>query len=183
MDKFICKHCGFSLTIKKSSDTQIIKISTPTEFINATKNDDNVEYDISLEKSTLETYMTKKTFKPDEKVRLLNLYIQMAETKRSVTKYVLKCSTCGSEYPLLPETIIYSLNFKKQQSIFNDVILDLKLYDPTLPRTKDYICTNSECPTHLKTFDQTQKEAVFYRAEGSYHLKYACLCCKTNWLV
>jgi hypothetical protein len=183
MDKFICKHCGFSLTIKKSSDVKIIKITTPTEFINATKNEDNVEYDISLEKSTLETFLTKKHTKTDEKNKLINLYIKMSETKRSITKYVLKCTTCGSEYPLQPETVIYSLNFKKQQSTFNDSIIDLKLYDPTLPRTKDYICTNTSCPTHSKTFDQSQKEAVFYRAEGTYHLKYACLCCKTNWLI
>ena len=184
MDKFICKHCNFSLIIKKSSDnTKISKISTPTEFINSTKNEEQQDYDITLDKTDLETFLTKKNTKPDEKKRLFELYDQMSNKKKTITKFILKCSTCGSEYPLVPETTIYSLNFKKQQSSFNDDYIDLKLYDPTLPRTKDYVCENSNCETNVKGFDTSRKEAVMYRSSGSYHMKYACVNCKTSWTI
>ena len=181
MDKFICKHCNFSLTIKKASNTQVVKLSTPAEFVNAMKNEEVVEYDINIDKTELENFIKKK--KDDEKKKIMDKYTKLVTQKRTVTKYILKCSTCGSEYPLHPETTIYSLNFKKQDSSFNDDYLDLKLYDPTLPRTKDYICTNDDCETNKKGFDTSKKEAVFYRASGSYHLKYACLNCKTSWAV
>lgn len=179
----ICKHCGFSLTIKKASDIRVTKISTVNEFIIASKNDEQQEYDILLDYQTLEAYLAKKNMKAEEKRKLLDLFITMTNTKRSVTKFILKCTTCGSEYVLQPETTIYSLNFKKQQSLFNDDYIDLKLYDPTLPRTKDFICINVDCLTHSADFDQSTKEAVFYRADGSYHMKYACLTCKTNWQI
>jgi hypothetical protein len=57
MDKFICKHCNFSLTIKKASNIQVIKISTSTEFMNAIKNEELQEYDISLEKADLVNFL------------------------------------------------------------------------------------------------------------------------------
>ncbi len=180
MDKFICKHCNFSLVIKKVSTNVIVKITTPTEFINATKVEEVQEYDVILEKSTLEGYFVKKGIKEDEQERLLELYNQMVSQKRTLQKYILKCSTCGSEYPLEPETNIYSLNFKK---VYNDDNIELKLYDPTLPRTKDYICVNKECETNKKGFNTANKEAVFYRIDSSYHMKYACLNCKTSWSI
>ena len=184
MDKFICKHCNFSLNIKKSVDNiTVIKISTPTDFMNAIKVEEHNEYDIILEKADLEAFLTKKNIKIDEKKKIIETYMSMINKKKTMIKFILKCSTCGSEYPLNPETTIYSLNFKKQQSSFNDDNIDLKLYDPTLPRTKDYICENSECISHKKNFDASTKEAVMYRANGTYHMKYACLCCKSTWAV
>jgi len=183
MDKFICKHCNYSLTIKKITDTKVSKISTPQELIAASKIEEQQEYDISLEKTDLDNFLNKKNIKEAEKKRITEFYTEKIEKKHVTSKYILKCSTCGSEYPLNPETTIYSLNFGKQQVLFNDDIIDLKLYDPTLPRTKDYICPNQECETNTKGFDTSKKECVFYRAKGSYHLKYACLNCKTCWTV
>jgi hypothetical protein len=84
---------------------------------------------------------------------------------------------------LYPGTVIYSLNFRKQFSSFNDENLELKLRDPTLPRTKDYICPFEDCETNTKGFNTTNKEAVFFRANGSYHLKYACCNCERAWAV
>lgn len=183
MDKFICKHCNFSLTIKKASDSKAIKISTPNELVNASKNDEQHEYEITLDKNDLETFLSKKNMKENDKKHIMEFYNEKMNQQKGISKYILKCSTCGSEYPLNPETTIYSLNFKKQQSGFNDDYIDLKLYDPTLPRTKDYICPNPNCETNTKGFDTSKKEAVFYRGSGTYHMKYACLNCKTSWTI
>lgn len=181
MDRFICKHCNFSLTIKKASNVQVIKINTPTEFVNAIKNDELQEYEINIEKSELENFLKKK--KEAERIQMLQKFDEITKSKRTAIKYILKCSSCGSDYPLHPGTTIYSLNFRKQQSSFNDDNLELKLYDNTLPRTKDYICPFEDCETNKKGFDLSKKEAVFYRANGTYHLKYACCNCERSWAV
>jgi len=181
MDKFICKHCNFSLNIKKASNIQVVKINTSTEFVNAIKSEEVQEYDINIERVDLENFLKKK--KEEERNRILERFDTILLQKRTATKFILKCSTCGSDYPLYPGTVIYSLNFRKQQSSFNDDFLDLKLQDPTLPRTKDYICPYDDCETNDKNFDTSEKEAVFYRAKGSYHLKYACCNCERSWAV
>ena len=59
-------------------------------------------------------------------------------------------------------------------------IIENKLEDLTLPRTKDYICPNNKCDSH-KNF--VEKEAIFYRPfKNSYNLKYVCGQCMTSWL-
>jgi len=123
--------------------------------------------------------LNKHKLKEAEKTEILESYRR--NNRKNISKYNLVCSTCGTEYMLNPETTIYSLNFKKQQSSFNDDVeelIDLKFNDPTLPRTKDYICPYSSCSSNQKNFDTSKKEAVFYRANGSFHMKYACLVCK-----
>lgn len=181
MDKFICKHCNFYLNIKKASNIPVIKVNTPTEFVNAIKTEEVQEYDINIERGDLENFLKKK--KEDERNRILERFDELIQQKRTATKFILKCSTCGSDYPLQPGTVIYSLNFRKQQSSFNDDYLELKLQDPTLPRTKDYICPFDDCETNVKGFDLAKKEAVFYRANGTYHLKYACCNCERSWAI
>jgi len=181
MDKFICTKCQFLLSITKSSNTNLIKISTPSEFMNAIKLDEVVEYDIVLERTELETFLNKKNTKAIDKEKILEQYDLMRSQKQIISKYIIKCTSCGENYILHPETIIYSLNFGKDQTSFNDDNIDLKLYDQTLPRTKDYICPNSKCETNTKSFNNNNKEAIFYRASKSYHMKYACVNCKTSW--
>jgi hypothetical protein len=181
MDKFICTKCQFLLIITKSSNTNVIKISTASEFMSAIKSEEVVDYDIVLERGELETYLTKKNVAATERQKILDKYNVMRSQKQIISKYIIKCTSCGENYVLHPETIIYSLNFGKQQTSFNDDNIDLKIYDQTLPRTKDYICPNTKCETNTKNFNNNNKEAVFYRASKSYHIKYACVNCKTSW--
>jgi hypothetical protein len=180
----ICKHCNNSLNIKKATETNTLKISTPLELINASKSEEQQDYDIILDKTILEAYLLKKKINETEKKRIIDFYDTKFSQGKFISKFILKCnSACGSEYPLPPETIVYSRNFKKTQLYFDDDNIDLKLNDPTLPRTKDYICPNDECETNNKKFDQTNKEAVFYHAKDLPHSKYACCVCKKSWLV
>jgi hypothetical protein len=183
-NQFICKNCSYSLTIKKTSDAKakvisIDKADTLIEYFD--RRDEQHQLDIKIELAELEKYLTTSANKKkytDKKavIEFFNKHLQ-----KNFTKYNLVCTTCGTEYLLNPETTIYSLNFKKQQNSFNDEfdeLLSLKLYDPTLPRTKDYICPHANCESNKANFDSSLKEAVFYRASGSYHMKYACSVCK-----
>ena len=56
----------------------------------------------------------------------------------------------------------------------------LKVNDPTLLRTRDYICKNKNCPTQK---DKTNAEATFFRTKTSFQLTYVCCVCKTSWLM
>ena len=183
MDKFICKHCNYALNIKKTTIDNMKKISSPNELIAAYKNDEQDIYEIVFERTILDNFLIKKNIKDAEKVKIVQFYNTILNQKKTGSKFMLKCSTCGSEYQLKPETIIYSLNFKKQRSSFDDEYIDIKLNDPTLPRTKDYLCPNKSCDTNKKTFDKSKKEAVIYRADDTYYTKYACTICKTSWLI
>jgi hypothetical protein len=184
MEKFMCTKCQFSLTIKKATDSKPTKITSGAELLVAYNSIDHQEYDIILSEKDFESYINSMKKKDNELIsNLRKFYTKLQIQKNIASKYILKCTSCGESYHLEPETVIYSLNFKKQQSSFNDDNIELKLYDPTLPRTKDYICANKNCPSLTKGFDSVKKEAVFYRASGSYHMKYACLVCEESWAI
>ncbi len=184
MEKFMCTKCQFSLTIKKATDIKPTRITNGAELLAAYNSEDHLEYDLVLAEKDFESYITSMKKKDNELIaKLRTFYTDLQNQKNSASKFILKCTSCGENYHLEPETVIYSLNFKKQQSSFNDDNIDLKLFDPTLPRTKDYICANKKCSSLTKGFDMKNKEAVFYRASGSYHMKYACLVCKESWAI
>jgi len=181
MDKFICNRCNFLLTIRKIINNK--KIFNPNDLLIAYKNQDQ-EYELKFDKPVLENFLlTKKNLKDSEKKKIIKFFDSFNDKKEFINMYILKCSTCSSEFQLKPETIIYSFNFKKHEAIFDDDDIDLKIYDPTLPRTKDYICKNKDCITNKNGFDLKNKEAVFYRARSSYITKYACVNCKTSWII
>ena len=58
--------------------------------------------------------------------------------------------------------------------ISNDDDVKHRINDPTLPRTKDFICPNSKCISNTKKTDKEvliNKEAVFYRPTKEYNIK------------
>ena len=172
MDKFICKHCNFLLTIKKIINNKML--NNPNDLLYAIKNPDQI-YELKFDKSILETFLDKKEIKDVDKKKYLKFFDLIYQKKNLANIYLLHCSTCGSEYNLEPETIIYTLNLKNQEIMFDDDDIDLKLYDNTLPRTKDYICINKMCETNQENFNTINKEAVIYRAKSSYISKYGCV--------
>ena len=181
MNQFICNKCNFLLIITKTNIKKTVKISSPYEFLTAIRMEEVVEYDITLEKDILEAYLTKKRSK--NKVELLEKYDNIISQKQITSKYNLKCNTCGENYILQPETIIYSINTQYQQShksTHNQLSSDNKMSSEnnTLVRTKDYICPNSKCETHNNS---NKKEAVIVRENSTYNTIYVCTNCKTSW--
>jgi hypothetical protein len=181
MDKLFCKNCKYHLTIRKTSNFVIVTIHEPQEFVKLNY-DESTDYDLYFDRESLINYLKElKKISKEDKQNKLDLYDKIKDIKKSTVKYILKCLTCSSEYLLEPETTIYSINYKKQNFIFDDDNVELKINDSTLPRTKDYKCDNPECITHKQ--NNADKEAVFYRALNSYHLKYACVVCKHSWFI
>ena len=96
----------------------------------------------------------------------------------SKNKIYLVCNNCNYIDNLPPKTVIFKDSISEKSS--EDLrILDLRINDKTLPRTKDYICPNAKCASHK---NDSNKEAIFFRPiENSYTLKYLCTICKTSW--
>lgn len=47
-----------------------------------------------------------------------------------------------------------------------------------LPRTRRYICPNKKCPSQK---DITKREAIFFRLNNSFRIKYICTACKEQF--
>jgi len=116
-------------------------------------------------------------------INTINHYTTKAEvtSKKTITEHNVAyfvCNNCGYHEKIKPQTLIFSrINNDKIQDI---VVEDYSymIHDSTLPRTKEYTCTNTNCDTHKKP---ALKEAVFFRASKSFQLIYICTVCQTIW--
>jgi hypothetical protein len=92
------------------------------------------------------------------------------------------CKNCGFNKPIEAGTQIF-----KKSTIDSNLTTSIqmpesyadRIHDSTLPRTVRYICKNSKCSSHK---DPLKREAVFFRLENSYKLRYICTACETTWL-
>jgi hypothetical protein len=200
MDYLICDKCNYSLVITKENidvkEKKVLKIQTPEKFLDLVKKikKENIETEFDIEfgfvDNDLNNLLKNRGINNDECDKIKKVFNNVLKKKKIVSAFIKKCSACDSIYNLDPGTIIYSVNLDKQVLNFNDVNIDLKINDQTLPRTKDYICVNAECITNTitkkdKNYNTVmiEKEAVFYRGVDSYNLKYACCVCKASWLI
>tara|TARA_B110000208_G_C11765682_1_gene428541 strand:+ start:1637 stop:2134 length:498 start_codon:yes stop_codon:yes gene_type:complete len=89
-----------------------------------------------------------------------------------------KCMNCEYFENIENGTII--LNNNRYKSNNSDLKLKLQATNNILPRTRDYICQNSNCRTNKELVKD--KEAVFYRNDiTNYKLNYLCTICNHNW--
>ncbi|MBA42693.1 MAG: hypothetical protein CMF62_01615 [Magnetococcales bacterium] len=92
------------------------------------------------------------------------------------------CKNCGFNKPIEGGTQIFKKSIgdsKLSTTIQMPESYSDRIYDTTLPRTVRYICKNSKCTSHK---DPSKREAVFFRLENSYKLRYICTACETTWL-
>lgn len=87
-----------------------------------------------------------------------------------------KCFDCGFK-ELHSGSVIEKKNFKNDQSIGIDNNKYL-VYDSTLPRTKQKVCPNKNCPA-IK--DPSLQESVFIQDPVSIKLTYICVNCNIEW--
>lgn len=87
------------------------------------------------------------------------------------------CKFCKNSKLIEPKTIIYSRNYSSDTSL---EVEDYKLmiHDYTLPRTRNYNCKNSKCPTHK---NPDLKEAIITK-NISERVIYVCTQCTTHWI-
>lgn len=91
------------------------------------------------------------------------------------TEAYFSCTNCGYSKKMEEGTKIFS---RTDDVTSVDVDTDYKgmADSDILPRTRNYNCANSKCPSHK---DPMKREAVFFRKSGSYKLVYICRTCKT----
>lgn len=203
---FYCKYCSDTLEIIKNTNIanednmkaiesadELVEIffsnseSKKNKYINSDSQYSIMwaesEIDSLNFKDILKTYDVSTMNSEELKTSLSNMYRQIVKFQKSISQFYLSCTNCATTYYLEPGTVIDSINFEKS-AVSNDDDVRIRINDPTLPRTKDYICPNSKCVTNTKSNDTnvlTEKEAVFYRSGKEYNIKYICCQCNTQW--
>jgi hypothetical protein len=94
----------------------------------------------------------------------------------NVAYYV--CSTCGPIKRIEPKTLIYSRKAEALSQNYSTSNYTNMLYSDILSRTRRYKCPNDKCESHK---DNKKREAVFFRKNNSYEIKYICTSCKTSF--
>ena len=109
---------------------------------------------------------------------ILNKYDSLIINNSFDTYFI--CNNCNYHTKITSGTKIFETSFKENK-ITDDSLLNLRIMDNTLPRTKDFICPNENCNSHKKENEKT-REAVFYRPYNNrYDVKYICSECVTLW--
>ena len=193
---FYCKYCSDTLQITKNINLSIedkikpindvkdlIKIvleeEPETNIINS-----DFQYSINWPESNILEYKYDNNLNNEEfKQKLFNKYRKIIKSQKNISKFYLACSNCETTYFLEPETLLYSINFEKSALNIDENIL-IRNQDPLLPRTKDFICPNVKCVNNVKQNNKKvmmEKEAVIYRMNKEYNIKYICCQCNSQW--
>lgn len=109
--------------------------------------------------------------------------------KKKITKNVIEkseeelmaffiCNNCGYAKKIEPGTKIFSRTSEDISQ--NYAVADYKemLNSKILPYTRKYICPNKKCESYN---DPSKREAVFFRLNNSYKVKYLCTTCGTDF--
>jgi len=87
-----------------------------------------------------------------------------------------KCNNCGYLQKIKNGTLIFRRVSKVRTESYETIDVKNVVHSDILPRTRKYFCTNSNCESHK---DPNKKEAVFFRLNNTYRIKYICLACET----
>ena len=180
-----CKKCNYVLNITKKQlneeDKNHYKIVSLESFLNYVKynmTEANQTVEIKIDRESLKEKLLSKFKKNPEKIDELISNYDMISSKKNNFDVYLVCNNCNSTYTINSKSVILTTNLEGEQ--LKEFNLDYKCQDPTLPRTKDYICTNDKCVTHK---DIDNKEAIFFRQGKGYLVSYVCTICKSSWVI
>lgn len=193
-----CKYCQNILKIVKNKDynelvvQELLKedlvnlLSKKLDAISGQYIQDETIYRINFtidEIDKMDINMKKfKGINIDElKTELKNLYEEIIRGNSNGNMFNFLCTNCSMTYYLQPGTVIDSVSFMETNYV-QDETPEIRFDDPTLFRTKDFICVNNKCITNTDTSAkiQQEKEAVFYKLQ-THNIKYICFHCKTQW--
>jgi transposase-like protein len=186
-----CKHCNYVLNISKTSinsdDTVVYTIETMDQYLNYLKNvstDLNHDVELKIDLDTLKSKLMGKFKKNTKKVDELLLNYETIKNKNKLdTNIYFICQNCNSSFEIEPGTIILSTNLDVTNQQIQSYDLQFKILDPTLPRTKDFICPNTECESNKESMlDSLTREAVIFRENKSFITRYVCSTCLTDWI-
>lgn len=175
-----CNKCGYGFNFKKATELldEFKKIKEPTEFVKEALQDNNkIIGEFTLPQLTKKLSSIKNINAENaEKIKVLYKF-----TKENLeSRGLLICSYCNfvkfidSGQILLEDTFVVS---NKSDHSFNT---EFRIKDKTLPRTREYVCKNKNCPSHK---NPKLREAVIYRKDKSMDTYYMCCACKHYWSI
>ena len=106
-------------------------------------------------------------------------YLKLKNKDENVLIYY--CRHCGNEKELDDSNIsVLKTNINNVKDTFINVINEYTKYDPTLPRTNNIKCPNTECTSNKNS---EIKNNIIYIRYDDINIKYIYLCseCDTNW--
>jgi hypothetical protein len=193
-----CKYCQNILKIVKNKEydeltvQELMKddlVNLLTKKSNAKQGqyiNDDVPYRINFAIEELDNIdINMKQFKgeniDDVRNELKSIYEEIIKGNSNANMFNFLCTNCSMTYYLQPGTVIDTVNFRETNYV-QDETPDIRFDDPTLFRTKDFICVNNKCVTNTDKSAkiQEEKEAVFYKLQ-THNIKYICKHCKTQW--
>lgn len=88
------------------------------------------------------------------------------------------CHNCGHKHKVEEGTMVFSRNSEANISHVDreENYMDY-VNDPTVNRTRRYVCHNEKCPSHKNLM---MRKAVFFRVNN--RIRYICTACKTSWI-
>ena len=110
---------------------------------------------------------------PQEKKKI----IETAPTQKEESTALFICTNCGYTDKIQPKTLIFSKSTDTSSQDFSVSNYKNMLYSDILPRTRKYICKNPKCKSHT---DPKEREAVMFRLNNKFNIKYICVSCKTE---
>lgn len=195
---YYCPNCSNLFTITNNIDNVINKnnesnIKQKGGDVNyeklisdiADKKDVEIPTNISLNKLVEVNTYKKLSLKDKEYVynkisdSLVKKNIQHTSNANATKKKIyFKCLTCGTHEEIKDVKLIFnSIGSDISQSYVTSDFSNMK-YSDIIPRTRKYICPNKKCPSHTNLH---RREAVFFRLNNSFRVKYICLACDTNF--
>ncbi len=101
-------------------------------------------------------------------------------TTNDQQKANFKCLNCEYTHPINPRTKIMSRTDGSNNSVNDDTKYRSELYknmvnDVSVPHTRNYICSNSECISHT---DFSKRDAIWFKPElKNYNKIFVCTAC------
>lgn len=89
-----------------------------------------------------------------------------------------KCLSCGHHETINDRTLIYTSVGSDISQTYEVSDISMMKHSDILPRTRKYVCPNEECVSHKVL---SQREAVFFRLNNSYMVRYICVACDTHF--
>lgn len=88
------------------------------------------------------------------------------------------CNNCGIMKKINEGTLIFSRVSSNIAQSYSTSDYNSMVYSDILPRTRKYICPNDTCDSHT---DPIKREAVFFRMNNTFKIKYICTACHTSF--
>lgn len=189
---FFCDKCGYLFNITKDVKSKQVggKINKALNVIfeKFTSGEKISEEDLANVKgnSILEDERYDVMNKRDQRkvislVKAINknFFVVDEETEKKIgsnTAYFI-CRFCKNYRKIEPGTLIHSKTFNTSTTNEGEDYTFAHL-DPTLARTKNYVCKNADCDTHKNIL---LREAALTK-NSMDQIVYVCIACSTHWV-